>query len=73
VPVVDLSGDVHRQVLVAAGTERTYQGHPTTRLMPDDTIVATTSIKYRTGVEQHSVVSTRFKLAETDEPVKLAD
>ena len=34
-PVVDLSGDTDRQVVVAAGTEKTYQGHPTTLLMPD--------------------------------------
>lgn len=34
-PVVDLSGDRTRQVVVAAGTETTYQGHPTTVLLPD--------------------------------------
>jgi len=34
-PVVDLSGDRTRQVVVAAGTEITYQGHPTTVLLPD--------------------------------------
>jgi len=34
-PVVDLSGDAARQVVVAAGTETTYQGHPTTVLLPD--------------------------------------
>ena len=34
-PVVDLSGETDRQVVVAAGTEKTYQGHPTTLLMPD--------------------------------------
>jgi len=34
-PVVDLSADVARQVIVAAGTTQTYQGHPTTLLMPD--------------------------------------
>ena len=32
---VDLSGDNARQVLIAAGTETTYQGHPTTLLLPD--------------------------------------
>ncbi|MCA9082074.1 MAG: exo-alpha-sialidase, partial [Planctomycetaceae bacterium] len=34
-PVVDLSGDTDRQVVIAAGTKETYQGHPTTLLMPD--------------------------------------
>jgi hypothetical protein len=34
-PVVDLSGDTSRHVIIAAGTEETYQGHPTTLLMPD--------------------------------------
>lgn len=34
-PVVDLSGDTSRQVVIAAGTESVYQGHPTTLLMPD--------------------------------------
>lgn len=35
IPYVDLSGDKSRQVIVAAGTPETYQGHPTTVLMPD--------------------------------------
>jgi hypothetical protein len=38
-PVVDLSGQLsgqkERQVVIAAGTEQVYQGHPTTLLMPD--------------------------------------
>ena len=34
-PIVDISQDVDRQVVIAAGTEETYQGHPTTLLMPD--------------------------------------
>ena len=32
---VDLSGDISRQVVVAAGTSSLYQGHPTTTLLPD--------------------------------------
>jgi len=41
-PVVDLSGDVSRQVVVAQGTAEEYQGHPTTLLLPDGkTIFAT--------------------------------
>ncbi|MEK6248785.1 MAG: glycoside hydrolase [Planctomycetales bacterium] len=34
-PIVDLSEEVDRQVVIAAGTEALYQGHPTTLLMPD--------------------------------------
>jgi hypothetical protein len=40
-PVVDLSGQKERQVVIDAGTESLYQGHPTTLLMPDQrTILA---------------------------------
>jgi len=35
IPVVDISQQTRRHVIVAAGTERIYQGHPTTLLMPD--------------------------------------
>jgi hypothetical protein len=41
-------------------------GYPGVELLPDDTIVATTYIKYRPGKEKHSVVSTRFNLDEID-------
>lgn len=34
-PVVDISGDTARHVVIAAGTEEVYQGHPTTLLLPD--------------------------------------
>jgi len=34
-PTVDISGDTDRHVVISAGTEKTYQGHPTTLLMPD--------------------------------------
>ena len=34
-PVVDLSQDTARQVVIAQGTEEVYQGHPTTLLLPD--------------------------------------
>ena len=34
-PVVDLSQDTQRHVVIAQGTEKVYQGHPTTFLMPD--------------------------------------
>ena len=35
-PVVDLSADESRHVVIAPGTETVYQGHPTTLLLPDD-------------------------------------
>lgn len=41
-------------------------GYPGLEVLPDDTIVATTYIKYRPGPEKHSVVCTRFRLQETD-------
>ena len=34
-PLLDFSGRDDHHVVVAAGTETTYQGHPTTLLMPD--------------------------------------
>jgi hypothetical protein len=44
-------------------------GYPGVALLPDGTIVATTYIQYRPGTEKNSVVSARFKLAETDKLV----
>ncbi|MCW0219243.1 MAG: glycoside hydrolase, partial [Prosthecobacter sp.] len=34
-PMVDLSADTSRQVVIAQGTAEVYQGHPTTVLLPD--------------------------------------
>ena len=34
-PLIDLSDDTARQVIVAQGIEEVYQGHPTTLLLPD--------------------------------------
>lgn len=34
-PVVDISGETQRQIVIAEGTRDVYQGHPTTLLMPD--------------------------------------
>jgi len=39
-PFIDLSEDLSRQVVVAAGTEDVYQGHPTTTKLADETILA---------------------------------
>ena len=41
-------------------------GYPGVERLPDETIVATTYIKYRPGPEKHSVVSVRFKIDEID-------
>ncbi len=41
-------------------------GYPAVEILPDDTIVATSYVKYRPGPERNSVVSVRFRLAETD-------
>ncbi|HNX80262.1 MAG TPA: sialidase family protein, partial [Prolixibacteraceae bacterium] len=41
-------------------------GYPGMEILPDGTIVATTYIKYRNDNNKHSVVSTRFKIQETD-------
>ncbi len=45
-------------------------GYPGLEVLPDGAFVATTYIKYRPGSEKQSVVSTRFKLDETDKLVK---
>jgi len=45
-------------------------GYPGMEILPDGTIIATTYIKYHPGKEKHSVVSTRFRLEETDEKLK---
>ncbi len=52
------------------GTGNTDCGYSDLELLPDGTLIATTYIKYHTGPEKNSVVSTRFKLSETDALVK---
>ena len=34
-PLIDITGERERHVVIARGTEEVYQGHPTTALMPD--------------------------------------
>lgn len=34
-PIVDISGETNRHAIVAAGTEKIYQGHPTTEMTAD--------------------------------------
>jgi hypothetical protein len=43
-------------------------GYPGLELLPDGTFVATTYIKHWPDKRKHSVVSTRFKLAELENP-----
>jgi len=45
-------------------------GYPGVELLPDDTLVVTTYIKYAPGPEKHSIVSLRLKLSETDALLK---
>lgn len=35
-PLIDISQETERHVVIAAGTEDVYQGHPTTLLLPDN-------------------------------------
>ena len=35
IPTIDISQETGRHVIIAAGTEDTYQGHATTLLVPD--------------------------------------
>jgi hypothetical protein len=35
IPMIDISQEAERHVIVAQGTEESYKGHPTTLLMPD--------------------------------------
>ncbi|MBN2295273.1 MAG: exo-alpha-sialidase [Pirellulales bacterium] len=57
-------GQYHIKLLHSyAGWDCGYSGLV---LLPDGTFVATTYIKYEPGPKKHSVVTTRFKLEETD-------
>jgi len=46
-----------------AGSDTGYSG---LEVLPDGTFVATTYVKYKQGLEKHSVVATRFRLQELD-------
>ena len=48
-------------------------GYPGIHLLPDGTIVATTYVKYWDDARQQSVVSVRFKIADTDRMKKGAE
>jgi hypothetical protein len=60
-------GGDYRIKLLHSHAERVGDcGYPGVELLPDGTLVATTYVKYRPGPEKHSVVSTRFRIEETD-------
>lgn len=60
-------GDYRVKLLHSYAERKGDCGYPGVELLPDGTIVATTYVKYAEGPEKHSVVSTRFKIEETDE------
>jgi len=64
-------GGDYRIKLLHSHAERVSDcGYPGVELLPDGTLVITTYLKYAPGPEKHSVVSTRFKITETDALVK---
>ena len=63
-------GDYRIKLLHSHADRVSDCGYPGVELLPDGTLIITTYIKYAPGPEKHSVVSTRFKIAETDAMVK---
>ena len=45
-PIVDLSHDMSRQVVISSGADGVYQGHPTTVVAPDGTIYCVWTINH---------------------------
>jgi hypothetical protein len=67
---IKLLDNASRTASTAQGKGNSDCGYSDLELLPDDTIVATTYIKYKPGPEKNSVVNTRFKLSETDALLK---
>ena len=63
---IKLLHNANRTAADAPGAGNTDCGYSDLELLGDGTILATTYIKYAAGPEKNSVVSTRFKLSETD-------
>ena len=59
-------GQYRLKLLHQHGPHTSDCGYPGLELLPDGTFIATTYVKYRTGSEQNSVVSVRFRLDEMD-------
>ena len=45
-PTIDLSSQKDRRTIVAAGTEEIYQGHPTTALLDDGTVLCVWTLNH---------------------------
>ncbi len=56
IPVVDVSGELDRQVMVAAGTETEWQGHPHTLLLPDGETMFCVWQGRRDGTGEHGAL-----------------
>ncbi len=67
---IKLLHNANRTASDSPGAGNTDCGYSDLELLDDGTITATTYIKYADGPEKSSVVSTRFKLSETDALVK---
>ncbi len=63
---IKLLHNANRKPADLPGTGNTDCGYSDLELLGDGTLIATTYIQYAAGPEKSSVVSTRFKLSETD-------
>jgi predicted neuraminidase len=69
---IKLLHNANRKPSDLPGTGNTDCGYSDLELLGDGTLIATTYIQYAAGPEKSSVVSTRFKLSETDALAKKA-
>ena len=58
--------DGQYRIKLLHGYKRVDLGYPGVERLADGTLLATTYLKYWEDTRQHSVVCTRFTLAETD-------
>jgi hypothetical protein len=63
---IKLLHNANRTPADLSGTGNTDCGYSDLELLGDGTLVATTYLKYAAGPDKSSVISTRFKLSETD-------
>lgn len=65
------AGEYRIKLLHSYDEEKPHDcGYPGLELLPDDTMVATTYVKYRPGPEKQSVVSVRFKLDQFNQLIQ---
>ena len=69
---IKLLHNANRNPADLPGTASFDCGYSDFELLGDGTLIATTYVKYAAGTEKSSVVSTRFKLSETDALAKKA-